>query len=86
MLIGFGLLGWGIYNVWEFRRNLSALASIYTFPTIGGFIFLGLAAILCGYTNGFTDHSPLGRKINKIAVFLAVAGLPLAGYAIWKSL
>ncbi|HRH41004.1 MAG TPA: hypothetical protein PKY82_05120 [Pyrinomonadaceae bacterium] len=86
MVIGLGLFGWGLFNVWSFRHNPSALANLYVFPSVAGFILLGLASILCGYTNGFTDYTRRGQAIKKIAVFLAVAGLPLAGFAIWRSL
>lgn len=86
MVIGLGLFGWGLFNIWGFRHNPSALASLYVFPSVAGFVLLGLAAILCGYTNGLTDYSRRGQTIKKIVVFLAIAGLPLAGFAIWRSL
>ncbi len=83
MLLGVGLIGWGAYNGWEYRRSIT---SMFVFPTVVGFILSGLAAMLCGYTNGFTDHSPRGRMLKKIGIFLAVGGLPIMGYAIWRSL
>ena len=83
MLLGLAMVGWGGYNGWENRRSIT---SMYILPTVVGFTLSGLSAIICGYTNGFTDHSPFGRKLNKLGIFLAFAGLPALAYAIWKAL
>lgn len=43
MLLGVGLIGWGAYNGWEYRRSIT---SMFVFPTVVGFILSGLAAIV----------------------------------------
>lgn len=83
MLLGLGMFSYGAYNGWVMRR---ALTSMFVFPMVFGFILTGIAAILCGHTNGFTDHSQFGRKLKKVAIFLAIAGLPLLGYVAWRSI
>lgn len=50
-----------------------------------GILFIGIGMILCGMTNGFTDHTPLGRKLKKIGAFLLIVGIPLAGYVGYNS-
>ena len=42
-----------------------------------GFLLTGFATSILGVTNGFTDMSPLGRWLAKIAVIAYLAGIPI---------
>lgn len=75
MFTGLLLIGLGGYVLWQMRMY---------YILGGGLILVGGGSILCGLTNGFTDHSPRGRKLNKIGMFLFVAGLLPSIYGLWK--
>jgi hypothetical protein len=78
MFLGLGLLAYGGYMGWEVRRFITR-----AFPLPFGLIFTGLAMILTGLTNGFTDYTPLGRKFTKLGILLFLVGLPLLLYGVW---
>ena len=42
-----------------------------------GFLLTGFATSILGVTNGFTDMSPLGRWLAKIAVIAYIGGIPI---------
>lgn len=66
------------YLGWEYRRAIR-----FMFPLPTGLTLTGIVMILAGLTNGFTDHTPLGRKLIKVAVLLAIPGLLLLVYGFW---
>ena len=78
ILLGLFCIGVGAYYGWEYRRAITRM-----FPIPFGFGITGIAMILCGYTNGFTDYSPTGRKIKKAGALLFLTGLPALFYSIW---
>jgi hypothetical protein len=51
-----------------------------------GFFMSGIGLVLLGFTNGFTDESPLGLKLYRIAVVSFVIGLPIVGYFFFRVL
>lgn len=80
--IALGLISfsYGGYLGWTYKRMIT-----YMFPFPFGLTFTGIAMILCGVTNGFTDHTPLGRKITKVGVLLFLAGFSFLGLGIWRN-
>ncbi len=78
MVLGFGCFVAGVYYGWEFRRAITRM-----FPLPFGLSSVGLAMILCGLTNGFTDQSPLGRNARKLGILFFLVGLPLLLYGVW---
>ena len=75
MLIGVLLIGLGGYVLWKMR---------FYYILGGGLVLLGGGSVFCGLTNGFTDHSPRGRKLNKVGLFLFLLGLLPTIYGLWK--
>jgi hypothetical protein len=67
----------GTYFTWKWRMMTMQL------PMPIGFLMIGIGMILCGLTNGFTDHSPLGRKLKRIGAFLMIVGIPPIAYVAW---
>ena len=80
MLLGLGFTFFGAYLTYKWR-----FYGFRLLPMPIGITFIGIAMILCGVTNGFTDHSPLGRKFKKIGAFLFIVGIPLVGYIAYNS-
>jgi energy-coupling factor transporter transmembrane protein EcfT len=75
IILGIGFFLGGAYLTFKWRS--------YGIMLLGmpiGIFLVGIAMILCGITNGFTDHSPLGRKLKKIGAFLFIVGIPPIGY------
>jgi hypothetical protein len=76
ILMGIGCVLAGGYYGWMYRYAITRM-----FPLPGGLFLIGLAMTICGITNGFTDQSPLGRKLKKAGILLFLAGIPLSVYA-----
>lgn len=51
-----------------------------------GFFFTGVGNILFGMTNGFTDMTPIGRLLFRIALAAYVIGIPIIGYFLYTEL
>lgn len=69
---------WGMFTTWQYGRFV-----MRAFPLVFGALLTGIAMILCGLTNGFTDHSPLGRKFKKTGILFFLGGVPLLLYSFW---
>lgn len=54
-----------------------------SYPMTGGFASLGVGCVLCGLTNGFTDHSPAGNVMRKFGFFTLIVGLPVTLYYVY---
>lgn len=80
MILGIGISLFGAYLTYKWRYTGFRLL-----PMPVGIIFIGIGMILCGMTNGFTDHTPLGRKLKKIGAFLLIVGLPLVVYVAYTA-
>ena len=80
ILLGLGFFFGGAYLTYKWRYT-----GIRLLPMPIGILFVGIAMTLCGVTNGFTDHTPLGRKFKKIGAFLFIVGIPLIGYVGYNS-
>lgn len=77
IILGLGFTLGGTYLTYKWRMFWMQL------PMTVGFMMVGVGMILCGITNGFTDHTPLGRKLKKIGAFLLIVGVPPIGYVAW---
>lgn len=80
VILGLGFTLGGIYFTYKWR-----LYGFRLLPLPIGFLLIGIAMILCGITNGFTDHTPLGRKFKKVGAFLFIVGIPMVGYVGYNS-
>ena len=70
IIIGLGLM---IFGVW--------LASNPGFRVSGaGFFLTGIGSILFGLTNGFTNMTPTGRMLYRLALIAFIGGIPIIAY------
>ncbi len=74
VLIGGAFIVFSMYHGLFFRDRL---ATIGLFATGIGCTFLGL-------TDGFTDPTPRGKVLYKIAVVAFVVGLPILAKTAWE--
>jgi len=51
-----------------------------------GFLFTGIGNILFGATNGFTDLTPIGQKLYRLALLAYVVGVPLVAYFLYNEM
>lgn len=51
-----------------------------------GFIFTGIGNILFGLTNGFTDLSPVGLKLYRLALAAYIFGVPVIIHFLYKQM
>lgn len=79
IVLGLIFFIWGSFLIWQYGRFITR-----AFPLPLGALLTGTAMILCGLTNGFTDHSPLGRKLKKLGTLFFLGGLPFLLYAFWQ--
>lgn len=78
IILGVGFFLSGIFFLYKWRT--------FGFTLLGmpiGLIFVGTGMMFCGLTNGFTDHSVLGRKLKRIGAFLLITGIPPIGYVFY---
>jgi hypothetical protein len=73
ILIGLALI---IFGVWLGMSSWSRLYAV-------GFFFTGVGNILFGATNGFTDMTPTGRNLFRIALVAYLIGVPLVAYFLY---
>lgn len=45
-----------------------------------GLFFIGLGTAILGFTNGFTDFSPQGRFLYRVAIISFLIGMPVSLY------
>jgi hypothetical protein len=76
ILIGLALIGLGV---------LVVLMPAYRMHSIG-FIFTGIGNILFGLTNGFTNMSPLGLKLYRLALAAYLFGIPVIVHFLYKQM
>jgi hypothetical protein len=48
-----------------------------------GMVFTGLGIAILGFTNGFTDFTPLGRFLYRIAIAAFLVGVPISLYYLY---
>jgi hypothetical protein len=51
-----------------------------------GFLCTGFGCILFGITNGFTDMTPTGRLLFRIALVAFAIGIPVIGYFLYREM
>ena len=51
-----------------------------------GFFFTGVGNILFGATNGFTDMSPMGQKLYRLALLAYIIGVPVIAYFLYREM
>lgn len=76
ILIGVGLIAFGVWLA----------MTPYTRMFAAGFFSTGVGNILFGITNGFTDMTPTGRNLFRIALIAYFIGIPLIGYFLYREL
>jgi hypothetical protein len=81
MVLGLVCFIAGSYYGWQYRR---AITYINNFSLIFGLLVTGLAMMLCGLTNGFTDQTPWGRRLKKLGTLCFLGGLPMLGYGLYR--
>lgn len=52
----------------------------------GGFLLTGIGNILFGATNGFTNMTPIGQKLYRLALVAYCGGIPLVAYFLYDEL
>lgn len=77
IILGVGFFLGGAYLTYKWRMIWMQL------PMWVGFMMFGVGMILCGLTNGFTDYTPLGRKLKKVGAFLLITGIIPIAYIAW---
>ena len=73
ILIGLSLI---VFGVWLITKPSSRMYA-------AGFLFTGFGNILFGMTNGFTDMTPIGRKLYRIALITYIIGIPVIIYFLY---
>jgi len=76
ILIGLSLLAFGVWLTTNPRTRIYC----------AGFFFTGVGNILFGMTNGFTDMTPLGRKLYRIALITYIIGIPIIIYFLYREM
>jgi hypothetical protein len=74
MLIGLVFLLGGIYHGLFYRDRMLS-AGMVTFGV--GFLFLGL-------TDGFSDPTPRGKLLYRIAIISFIVGIPILALEAWQ--
>lgn len=76
IIIGLGLMAFGIWMaIQPFSRIFGA-----------GFFFTGVGNVIFGATNGFTDMTPVGRYLFRVAVIAYIIGVPIIAYYLYGEL
>lgn len=76
MFIGLALIVFAVYLV------MNPWARFFA----SGFFFTGIGNILFGLTNGFTDMTPLGQKLYRLALLAYIIGIPIIGYFLYRQM
>lgn len=75
ILIGLAMIGLSVLLLLTSRR----------FHAVG-FLLTGIGNILFGATNGFTDMTPMGQKLYRLALLAYIGGIPLMGYFLYNEI
>lgn len=73
ILIGLGMIACGVWLALGVGQRVFAV----------GLFFTGIGAVLFGATNGFTDMTPIGQKLYRLALLAFALGIPLIGYYLY---
>ncbi len=73
ILIGLGLIAFGLWLVTKSGNRLYGV----------GFLSTGIGNVLLGVTNGFTNMTPVGRKLYRIALIAFIIGIPIIIYFLY---
>lgn len=76
IFIGLALIAFGVFLALSPSRRFHAV----------GFMLTGVGNILFGATNGFTDMTPMGQKLYRLALLAYAGGLPLVGYFLYREI
>ena len=76
ILIGLALM---VVGVWLALNPWSRIFAV-------GFFCTGIGNILFGATNGFTDMTPIGQKLYRLALASYAVGVPLIGYFLYREM
>jgi hypothetical protein len=76
ILIGLALIAAGIFV---------ALLPANRFHSVG-FLFTGIGNMLFGVTNGFTNMSPTGLKLYRLALAAYIFGIPIVVHFLYKQM
>jgi hypothetical protein len=76
ILIGLALIVIGVFIVLSPSGRMHSV----------GFLFTGIGNILFGMTNGFTNMSPTGLKLYRIALATYVIGVPIIAHFLYKQM
>lgn len=79
-LNGFILIGVGLFLLYY---GVTLVLVPYERLHGAGFLLSGAASVVFGWTNGFTDMSPLGRWLAKLAVIAYIIGLPIVAFYLY---
>lgn len=74
ILVGLALIAFAVYL---------ALSPTDRFHSVG-FALTGIGNIIFGATNGFTDMTPIGQKLYRLALLIYAGGIPLIGYFLYR--
>lgn len=58
----------------------------YTRVFAVGLLLTGFGNVLFGLTNGFTDMTPVGRLLYRIALVAYLLGVPIIGYFFYREM
>ena len=76
IFVGLALIAFGVFLV---------LSPSHRFHSVG-FVLTGVGNILFGATNGFTDMTPIGQKLYRLALLAYAGGVPLIGYFLYREM
>jgi hypothetical protein len=62
-----------------------ALSPVSRYHAVG-FLFAGIGNILFGMTNGFTDMTPVGQKLFRLALAAYIMGVPVIAHFLYKQM
>jgi uncharacterized membrane protein len=73
MIFGLALMIFGVWTAVALRGRVQGV----------GMVFTGLGIAILGFTNGFTDFTPLGRFLYRIAIAAFLVGVPISLYYLY---
>ena len=76
IFVGLALIAFGVFLVFSPSSRFHSV----------GFMLTGVGNILFGATNGFTDMTPLGQKLYRLALLAYAGGIPLIGYFLYREM
>lgn len=76
IFVGLAMIAFGFLIAFNWANRFHAV----------GFWLTGIGNILFGATNGFTDMTPLGHKLYRLALLAYAGGIPLIGYFLYREM